>query len=151
MSLAELFKNDQRFRFIMIGRTNQRLLKFIRSKNLSNLVHLGELSQEQVNSRIANSTLLVNTSLFEGFSNTFVQAWMRGVPVLSLNSKPNNLLTRNRLGFLCDDLAEANDIICKYTLDENGWIKYAKRCSDYAKIHHSVEGNVSDLIDYILK
>ena len=151
VSLAEMFKNDQRFRFIMIGRTNQRLLKFILSKNLSNLVHLGELSQDQVNSRIADSTLLVNTSLFEGFSNTFVQAWMRGVPVLSFNSNPNDLLTTKRLGFMCDDLTEANIIIRKYILDESGWIKYAKRCFNYAKTHHSVEGNVSNLVDYILK
>lgn len=57
-----------------------------------NLRYLGELSQQEVNELLTSAYLLVNTSDYEGFPNTFIQAWMRGVPVVSLTVNPDGLL-----------------------------------------------------------
>jgi glycosyltransferase involved in cell wall biosynthesis len=65
---------------------------------LPNLTYLGPLQVEQVNQILTSTDLLVNTSQYEGFSNTFIQAWFRRVPVLSLNCDPENLLSSNKLG-----------------------------------------------------
>jgi hypothetical protein len=45
-----------------------------------------------VNAWLASSHLFVNTSNVEGFPNTFIQAWMREVPVLSLEINPEKVL-----------------------------------------------------------
>jgi glycosyltransferase involved in cell wall biosynthesis len=64
-----------------------------------NLDYLGALSQDEVNARFAKAHVLVNTSIYEGFSNTFIQAWMREVPVVSLNVNPEGSFDGGRLGF----------------------------------------------------
>src|SRR5262249_48088110 len=42
-----------------------------------NLEYLGERPQAQVNELLARAHVFVNTSEYEGFPNTFIQAWMR--------------------------------------------------------------------------
>ena len=54
------------------------------------------LSQAEVNALLEHTDLLVNTSDYEGFSNTFIQAWMRRVPVVSLRVDPDRLLSPRR-------------------------------------------------------
>jgi glycosyltransferase involved in cell wall biosynthesis len=68
-------------------------------KATPNLDYLGALPQEEVNARFARAHILVNTSVYEGFSNTFIQAWMREVPVVSLNVNPEGSFDDARLGF----------------------------------------------------
>lgn len=62
---------------------------------------LGEVAQEEANRQLARAHILVNTSDAEGFSNTFIQAWMRRVPVVSLTVDPDGLLDGEHLGYAC--------------------------------------------------
>jgi glycosyltransferase involved in cell wall biosynthesis len=69
-------------------------------QGVGGLRYFGSQTQAQVNRWLERASLLVNTSDYEGFSNTFIQAWMRGVPVISLNANPDGLLDGERCG-LC--------------------------------------------------
>lgn len=59
----------------------------------------GKIAYKDVNSYFAKSLVFVNTSYREGVSNTFIEAMLNGVPVLSLNSNPNNWLTDLNIGY----------------------------------------------------
>lgn len=63
-----------------------------------NLRYLGKKSQDEVNEVMAQSHIFINTSEFEGFANTFIQAWMRRVPVVSLHVNPDNVFDTNKIG-----------------------------------------------------
>ena len=65
---------------------------------LKNLNYAGALPLEKVNELLEQSHLLVNTSVKEGFSNTFIQAWLRKVPVLTLGVNPDDRLDGGPLG-----------------------------------------------------
>ncbi|MBL8491630.1 MAG: glycosyltransferase family 4 protein [Rhodocyclaceae bacterium] len=103
LRLAERHAGRRDVKFAMIGRpsSDAGLMNRIREFGTRNphFSYLGELTQDQVNGLLATSHLLVNTSKFEGFSNTFIQAWMRGVPVLSLNADPDGLLLERGIGY----------------------------------------------------
>jgi glycosyltransferase involved in cell wall biosynthesis len=91
--------------FIMVGRPcPDEKWQFSLEKDISetaNLKYMGEKKNREINELLAKSHILVNTSRYEGFSNTFIQAWMRGLPVVSLNSNPDELLNGEQMGYSC--------------------------------------------------
>jgi glycosyltransferase involved in cell wall biosynthesis len=61
--------------------------------------YTGPLGIGEVNKLIAQSILAVNTSKpVEGFPNTFIQSWMRGVPIVSLEVDPDGVIEKEGLG-----------------------------------------------------
>ena len=98
--------SDTDARFIMIGKKGDKKFhhEFLETvKPVKNLEYLGQLSLEDVNTWLGISSIFVNTSLpREGFPNTFIQAWLRAVPVVSLNFDPDDLNTTQNIGFLSE-------------------------------------------------
>jgi hypothetical protein len=90
--LAQQFAGRSDLRFTMAGRPSAPrdftpLLEEINST--ANLQYLGELPIAAVNERMAGAAIHVNTSSYEGFPNTFIQAWAQGAVVASLAVDPD--------------------------------------------------------------
>lgn len=111
--LAAELRDLRDVRFIMVGspatasrrdrQWQQELAQAI--SNTPNLQYVGPKSQAQVNEWLASSHLLVSTSMKEGFPNTFVQAWLRRVSVVSLDVDPDRVLRDAGMG-ICVNSAE---------------------------------------------
>lgn len=136
--------------FIMMGRSekNEWSLKLIDMINkVPNLLYLGEIPNNEVNKLMSEAHILVNTSQYEGFSNTFVQAWMRNIPVVSLNVDPDGILVREKIGFHSKTfeqlLLDVNWLIENKTLRE----EMGKRARSYAFDNHSIEKMLQKVID----
>lgn len=98
IDLVKQLKKKHSVRFIMIGRTDS--YKDLVAKAVENNVEvMGEIPHDQVNLWLSHAHVLVNTSQQEGFSNTFIQAWMRGVPVVSFQVDPDDILKNKKIGF----------------------------------------------------
>ncbi len=69
------------------------------ASHLPNVEFVGFVPYHQVNAYFARASIFVSTSNSEGFSNTFVQAWVKYTPVVSLNSDPDEVICEKRLGF----------------------------------------------------
>lgn len=153
IQLAAAFAENKEIRFVMIGRPTkdnhyqQRVENQI--KKLPNLEYLGEQAMISVNQILAASHVLVNTSRHEGFSNTFVQAWMRKVPVISMMVNPDGILTGEKIGF-CSGSAKqlAKDV---KTLFENPLLRdeMGRKAQAYALENHSYENNKGRFLDLI--
>ncbi len=71
---------------------------------ITNLRFLGQLPPGQTEGWFSRTCLFLNTSDREGFPNTFLQAWMNGVPVVSLGIDPDCIIKTHELGRLPDPL-----------------------------------------------
>ncbi len=153
--LANNLKDVPTAQFVVIGasaagdgdtRWTQALLE--QMGNTSNLRYLGELSQDEVNAQLVGATALVNTSLYEGFPNTFIQAWLRGVPVVSLAVNPDGVLDRASVGMHAeseDELAQAT----RRLLEDHGFRdRLARNARGYAQEFHSMK-NAQRLADVL--
>ena len=150
--LARELGTCENVRFLMIGRPagvkyQEELEAQIRA--LSNLEYLGEQPIERVNAILAESHVFVNTSTHEGFANTFVQAWMREVPVVSMLLDPDNILKKRKVGYFSGSFEQmARDV---RRLIENPALRdeMGRRAREYAMENHSLEKNMGRLLELI--
>lgn len=100
-NLASLVKRLPKLSFTIIGKsTGDRERKVLQEiLEYKNVQYYEHLANEKVASKLNASKILLNTSIFEGFPNTFLEAWYSKVPVISLNVDPNNLLSTFGLGY----------------------------------------------------
>lgn len=76
---------------------------------LPNVTMLGAVRYADTGPLIDRAKIFLNTSSIEGFPNTFLQSWIRGVPVVSFFD-PDGLVNRLQLGRIArtvDDMREA--------------------------------------------
>jgi len=145
--LARRFAHRSDVRFVMVGSTTesawttQQLAEIAATPNLE---YRGAVSQAAVNSLLEHSDLLVNTSDYEGFSNTFIQAWMRRVPVVSLRVDPDKLLSRGGLGAVTGDEDTLYARVAGLLGDPDRCAAIGARARRYALEHHA-EGNIETL------
>ena len=69
------------------------------AQRICNLNFNGFIPSNEVGKYFQGASVLVNTSSFEGFPNTFIQAWAHYTPVISLNVNPDGVLQREKIGF----------------------------------------------------
>ncbi|MCX6601918.1 MAG: glycosyltransferase family 4 protein [bacterium] len=100
--------------FLMIGgmlHENYRPQVEAAVRELPNFRYGGFVPLSEVEQVFAGAHLHVKTSLpIEGFPNTFVQAWLHGVPVVSYENDPESLLNEHKLGVCAtrfDELEQA--------------------------------------------
>ena len=88
--------------FAMVGgpmKGHEELFNDVQSgaRELDNIQFIGAVPYSDVNSYFCRAKLFLNTSDSEGFPNSFLQAWVRGVPVISYFD-PDGLIASEGLG-----------------------------------------------------
>lgn len=126
VKLAEDLVHLEDVKLEMIGRPgNQRQYGMLLEKilKMNNLYYHGEQPLAEVNRILSGAHLFVNTSVAEGFPNTFIQAWMRKVPVISLGVDVDDLLQTRKYGVCVNTyeglLAEIIELIANRERIEN--------------------------------
>lgn len=154
VELARELSNPELHEFRMIGVVNeaeawQRELR-LQAQAVAGLTVLGGLSQEEVNKELAQACLLVNTSTVEGFSNTFIQAWLREVPVASLDADPDGLIETKRLGFCAKgDYTRLREGVASCIRNVSALRDMGDRAYRHARAAYSMS-NVTDVVRLIV-
>lgn len=99
----------------------------------------------------SQALFLVNTSDYEGFSNTFIEAAVHRTPVVSLNSDPNHMLSVHGCGGVCHGRFELLQELCDRLLKDRDAVETAgKKSFDYAFRFHGL-GQAVDRFDQLFK
>lgn len=153
--LANTLRDLKSVKFVMVGAAaagsgdrawGDELMRSI--AQTPNLEYMGERSHDEVNALLARAHLFVNTSVHEGFPNTFIQSWMREVPVISLNVNPDGVLGRESVGIHAESelqlIQSTRLLLTKPALRQ----EYGQRAREHAESRHSVR-NATALLQLI--
>ena len=98
---------------------------------LSNVTMHGAVRYTDSGKLFDRAKIFLNTSSIEGFPNTFLQAWIRGVPVVSFFD-PDSLVQRLQLGHIANSLDEMREAIRSFLDDDADRQVTGRRARDFA-------------------
>jgi glycosyltransferase involved in cell wall biosynthesis len=134
------------YQFVMImnlvlDRVHRRVLD--RCKKLSNIRVESNIPYGEVERFYAAARLMVNTSAFEGFPNTFLESAKYGIPIVSLNVDPNHMLTDHGCGVVCDGEFEKMISGVSLLMNNNAeYVRTSNNCRPYILQYHKKESVV---------
>lgn len=155
MKRAELFVELARrvpeARFTLVGGRFQdaayhrSIVEAIRSA--PNVTHVEFVPPGEIDAWYARAFALVNTSSLEGFPNTYLHAWVHGVPVLTLEIDPDDIIARERIGIVGGSLdglaAAARRLVSEPQLRAG----MSARAVAYARRAHDIVARADEYID----
>jgi len=128
--------------------THERCLR--RAKQMHNIEVIEYVRFEEIESVFARAKLFINTSVLEGFPNTFLQAAKYSVPILSLQVDPGGMLAKYRCGINCHgDLNRLGVELEKLMSDSNEYDTLSTNCRDYVLRFHAKDVVISQYEDII--
>lgn len=131
-ALIEIARALPNLRFAMVGGMHGDMQDYYyrltaAARLLPNIAVHGPVPYRQVGGLFDRAKVLANTSIVEGFPNTFLQAWMRGIPVAT-TFDPDGLIVRQRLGAAAGEPSQLVPVLAAMVGEE------AKRRSEAARI-----------------
>lgn len=133
------------FRMIGVSKGNGEHFRKVQkdAAELKNLEFIGFVLFKDIASYFQDASLLVNTSDNEGFPNTFIQAWLYGVPTLNLNVDPDRLITTRKIGRVSGSfeklVSDVREVMNDYSLRES----MGHQAISYARKNHNIQESVN--------
>jgi len=119
-------------------------------KQLSNVEFVGYLNRDEILSFLSNAFVLLNTSHHEGFSNTFLEAFSVGTPVIApINADPDNIIQEKGLGFAVSSNEDFPSTIKQLCENKKWFHLISQRCQDYVYENHDPQLLAKRLVDIV--
>lgn len=138
----EVAKDLPEYEFIVAGnppREDAYFQGLLNTMNaLPNLTYLGMVARKDMPDLYRSSTVFCCSSIYEGFPNTFLEAWSQGLPIVS-TFDPDYLIRDKELGFEAvtkDDLVRGIKKLCS---DQTLWQQHSDNSREYYQQNHSVD------------
>lgn len=149
--LARRFE-DEPIRFVLAGgHADAAYRERVVAALPKNVEWLGPIPFEETLAWFDRAAVLVNTSPpeGEGFPNTFIQAWLRGVPVLTMGVDPDGLIREHDLGDVARTVDELAAHLSDLLKDPLGYSRIAENVSAFARERFTVERVADCFLDAV--
>jgi glycosyltransferase involved in cell wall biosynthesis len=106
-------------------------------ENTANVTLHGFVPHGRVGAYYDGAAAVICTSVWEGFPNTFLEAWSRGVPTIS-TVDPDAIIQGQGVGALATSPEAMRDAIRDLLASPDRWSECAARARRYFQAHHTV-------------
>jgi len=127
--------------FDLVGPTySSRYAKWVceEAKRIPNITVHGPAPRDQVPGFYRRASCLCCTSAFEGFPNTFLEAWSYGLPIVS-TFDPDDLIASRGLGVVAEDVPDLARGIRELVASPERWRQASRNARTYYLKNHTVE------------
>ncbi|MHA1341453.1 MAG: glycosyltransferase family 4 protein [Promethearchaeota archaeon] len=151
-TLLEVVKRLPNIEFKIAGKSSRGLdketNKALKDLNMcKNVSFVGYLNRKRILSFLSYAYALLNTSHYEGFSNTFLESFAAGTPIVATTEvDPDNIIANNNLGIVRKDFSELPDALVSIINDKNYNI-LSRRCKEYLKKNHNPKNLAKEFIE----
>ena len=104
-------------------------------KTTKNIDYLGKVNRYDMPAVYQNASILCCTSIYEGFPNTYLEAWSYGVPVIT-TIDPDDIIKNYQLGFQALTQQEFILKIRALLEEPDKWEEFSKNSHSYYLQHH---------------
>ncbi len=108
-----------------------------RAKTIPNVKVWGGIERAKVGELYRNAACLCSTSDFEGFPNTFLEAWSLGLPLVT-TFDPDGLVTSKNLGRTAADVETLANGLREILGSSDAWIEASRNARSYYENNHTV-------------
>ncbi len=141
LRLAKYFPKEQ---FLMIINKSIDLNYWAKieseAKKIGNLQLIEKVPFKDIGDYFKQGKIFINTSSYEGFPNTFIQALKNETPIISLNVDPDDFLVNNTCGFNClNNFDEMISKLKKLLNNPEVYRIYSKNSFNYVKKNHDIK------------
>lgn len=120
-----------------------------RLQGCENAEFIGYLKRSEIAHFLSNAYTLLNTSHYEGFSNTYLESFAAGTPVVTtINVDPDDIIKQNNLGLVAETFREL-PVMLRKLLTGNNYEQISLNCKLYVEKYHDPKEAAKRLLDFI--
>ena len=147
--LLELAAAAPEINFVMVGGPmpqNEQIYDRVRREQEAypNLEYVGFVPFEGVGPYFERAAVFLNTSVVEGFPNSFLQAWDAELPIVA-SFDPDGLLVREGLGYHCEAVGDFVSTLRMLLANPTLRTSIGERAKAYLRAHYGPEAVVPQL------
>lgn len=143
----ELARDCPGINFLMIAsRTDDTCFRSLEQARPANLHIIEHVPAHDIRGHLQRARIFVNTSKFEGFPNTFLQAAVTGTPIVSLEVDPDGMLNDQGCGICAEgDIGRLRMALTALCRDTERAEAFARRCHRHVLERHAAEDRIAEL------
>ena len=109
-----------------------------RAAAIANVRLAGYVPHRQMPQYYQTAVALICTSSSEGFPNVFLEAWVRGLPLVT-TFDPDDIVAHGRFGIVAHHADTLVDAVNRIAFDRRLWSQMSDASYDYSRQHHTIE------------